>query len=86
MKTIYALWVGLVIILVVAGFEIHNTITEELNKFEDLHSSMADNVGSKVLVDGDTLSIVDYSFVHGTYILSDNAEVHERFIKDNIIE
>lgn len=57
-----------------------------VDKYEDRTLEFERNVTEKVLIDGDTLTIVDYSLINGTYILSDGGEIHERFIKDNILE
>lgn len=60
----------LLIIIIVGVFEVEDN---------------SNNVGERVVIDRDTLTIVDYSSVFNTYILSDGGEVHENFIEDNII-
>lgn len=78
---IHALIAGTIFMLLVAFLT--NRITSDLKAEEE---SMQNYIGARVLVNGDTLTIVDNSIWTGDYTLSNGLEVDEKYILKNWVK
>ena len=62
------LFVGLVLLLTMYANKCSSSLETELNKYET-------RVGDKVILKGDTLMIIDYSFMESNFTLEDGRKV-----------
>ena len=62
------LFVGLVLLLAMYANKCSESLETELNKYET-------RVGDKVVLKGDTLMIIDYSFVESNFTLEDGRKI-----------
>jgi len=77
MKTIILLGIGMVLVLGLLMHVLTENITNELNK-------PIVYLGKKVVLDKDTLKVIDFSVVRNTFILSNNQEINMSLI-DSIV-
>jgi len=70
MKTLFAvlLFVGVIILFSLSMNKCSTSFETELNKYET-------RVGDKVILKGDTLMIIDYSFVESNFTLEDGRKI-----------
>jgi len=69
------LWVLLAILF--------NGVKSNVNNAQE---TMSKNVGVKVVLDGDTLTIIDYTLIGNTYTLSNTAKVSAEFVEKYRVE
>lgn len=62
------------------------TLTNGITSGIEEENSMKRHVNKKVVVDGDTLTVVSTSIWTGDYTLSNGLEVDEKFIKQNEVK
>lgn len=51
-----------------------------VNSYLDITSKRESKIGEKVIFNGDTLQIIDYSFINSTYTLSNGRVVNYKLI------
>lgn len=70
MKTLFAVlfFVGVIILFSLSMNKCSTSFETELNKYET-------RVGDKVILKGDTLMIIDYSFVESNFTLEDGRKI-----------
>jgi len=76
---------GISVITVIIGsiFIFHSIITE----IDKTSKEMQDKIGSKIILNNDTLMIINYSILNDAYILENNTEISTTLIdKIGIIE
>ncbi len=59
---------------------IANNAEEKIKKFEEKY------MGKKILIDKDTLMIIDYSLLNSTYRLSNGKDYNNTLVENNIIK
>lgn len=53
-----------------------------LNVHQDNMEEMEVNLGKKLVLGGDTLKVVDYSYIAQTYTLSNGTKVSKKLVED----
>lgn len=75
---------GLFIVLIAIGITLHNKTENPLQDDEPRRQKYEDCLGEKHVLDGDTLTIVNYSIWHKTLTLSNGVGVRENLIFNDI--
>lgn len=70
MKTLIAVlfFVGMIVLFSISANKCSTSFEKELNKYET-------RVGDKVILKGDTLMIIDYSFIESNFTLEDGRKI-----------
>ena len=77
------LFIVMIILLVV----FINTCNKKLSKSLDEIQNSADSlINKRIVIDKDTLIVIDYSFMDNNFTLSNGLKVNEKGIKNNIIK
>ena len=83
MKGIFGMFVGFMILMVIAYYSviglIGKTIVDSINEIEEL-------VGREVVLKGDTLEIVDFSFINSTCTLDDGRVISSKYAEKKLIK
>ena len=79
------LLIGMVVCIVLMLGTVQWLSSHWSSAYNSAQEVMSGNVGSKVVLDGDTLTIVDYKVFGNTYILSNNTQVSAEFVEKNKI-
>lgn len=74
--------IGLILFLAVLWFMLFSVITANIggDNLEDRLVEYQELVGESVVVTGDTLVIIDYSFVNSNFILNNGATISKSYI------
>ena len=84
-KTTFTL-IGLILFSVVLScFVIILGMSKTIDAFNETNNNMSVNIGNKVLLDNDTLTIIDYKVIGNTYTLSNGVKIDANLVKTNLI-
>ena len=79
--------VSMMVVSILAAVVIVIMVTRLSTKVDTTYNSakerMEKNVGKQIVLDGDTLTVTDYSVIKNTYILSGEKEVGAKFVEEN---
>jgi len=78
MKKLIIFLVSVIAFLVVMAYYINLTVSDMKKDHEDTYENM---VGKKILLDKDSVTIIDYSILHETYTLSNGKTISIKLIK-----
>lgn len=81
-KTIFKMVLTTIIILGTIFYLISRKGADVTIKLENLEEEMSSNVGESLVIDGDTLTIVNYSIVSNSYTLSNGVEIDKSFLEN----
>lgn len=73
----------LIVVLVSALVYLTRSITSDITGMED---NMKELVGEKVLIENDTLTIIDYSLIKSNYTLNNENVISKEYAKKNIVK
>jgi len=75
--------IGTVLLMVICwGLLVHGG-KMVVNEFSSAETTMKENVGTKVVLEGDTLTITDYTIIGKTYTLSSGVKVSAEYVEKN---
>lgn len=72
-----------IILMIVGLFILGSTINKCENDLESTLNEYEEKIGDKVVLNKDTLMIVDYSYINGTFTLENGQEINYKLL-DNI--
>ncbi len=75
---IFASFLLVLILIILVAFGIQNRVN---NVIFSEKSNLENNIGKKVIIDNDTLTIVNYSLIKGEYTLSNGTKIDKSYHK-----
>ncbi len=79
------IYIVMILILVLVIWAVGNLINS-VQVSHHIESEVSLNVGKNIVIDGDTLKVVDYSMWHSTYKLSNGSNVSWKLVYMKLLE
>jgi hypothetical protein len=79
-------FVGSIALIIVLVINVAKGLRKGAEKVIDNQKELKQNLGSKLVIDKDTLTIVDYSTVNQNYTLSTGAKVSKRLADSLVVK
>jgi hypothetical protein len=70
------------VFIFIFGIILTNKCFHDITKYDN---QMKENIGSKIIIEKDTLLIIDYSIINNSYTLSNGKIINNNLLKKSII-
>lgn len=85
-KTAITLSVAAVVVGLFVAAVLSRLLDEVASRVDKARTEFKEKVGDKVVIDGDTATVIDYDFMNSTLKLSSGVDVSIQYYEDNKVD